>query len=166
MSGALAIPAMPSPGWYAMLRCMVRFRAFFSPRAELTLGETLTLGARTSISAFSQVSTADGAVRIGSRTDIATGCCINGHPGGVVIGDDCLISAGVVIGAASHDDQPAPPRPTRLGRNVWLGTGVVVLRGVEIADGVIVAPNSVVAADVPANAILQGNPGKVIFTRR
>ena len=43
---------------------------------------------------------------------------------------------------------------------------VVVLDGAAIGDGAIVAPNSVVSTRLPANTIAQGNPARVIFTRR
>jgi acetyltransferase-like isoleucine patch superfamily enzyme len=151
------------------LRHLLRSRAMVSPRAEIELGEPLNLGRQTNISAFTLISTADGPVEIGARTDVGTGCCILGHPGGIRIGDDCLISPNVVIGGAVHAEagqaQPAAT-PTRIADNVWIGAGAVVLPGADIAGGVIVAPNSVVSGTVAANAIVQGNPGKIIFTRR
>jgi acetyltransferase-like isoleucine patch superfamily enzyme len=151
------------------LRHMLRSRALVSPRAEIEAGEALNLGHKTNISAFTLISTARGPVEIGARTDVGTGCCILGHPGGIRIGDDCLISPNVVIGGALHealDPARADGAPTRIGDNVWIGSGAVVLPGTEIADGVIIAPNSVVSGKVATNAIVQGNPGKVIFTRR
>jgi serine acetyltransferase len=87
-----------APRWVQTLRFMARGGALVSPRAALELGEPLGLGRKTSISAFSLISTREGEVRIGARTDVGTGCCISGHPGGVSIGDDCLISPNVVIG--------------------------------------------------------------------
>jgi acetyltransferase-like isoleucine patch superfamily enzyme len=151
------------------LRHILRSRAMVSPRAEIEAGEALNLGHKTNISAFTLLSTAAGPIEIGARTDVGTGCCILGHPGGIRIGDDCLISPNVVIGSALHPDAGATPaegRPTRIANNVWIGAGAVVLPGADIADGVIIAPNSVVSGAVAANAIVQGNPGKVIFTRR
>ena len=53
-----------------------------------------------------------------------------------------------------------------IGNNVWLGSGCVVLDGTHIGNGVIITPNSVVTTNIPENAIAQGNPAKVIFTRR
>ena len=44
--------------------------------------------------------------------------------------------------------------------------GCCLLDGAHIGSGAILAPNSVVSAPIPANAIAQGNPAKVIFTRR
>lgn len=54
----------------------------------------------------------------------------------------------------------------KIGNNVWIGAGAAVLDGAIIGSGAIVAPNSVVTKKVPENAIVQGNPAKVIFTRR
>jgi acetyltransferase-like isoleucine patch superfamily enzyme len=55
---------------------------------------------------------------------------------------------------------------TRIGNNVWIGAGASILDGVVIGNGVIITPNSMVSSRVPDNAIVQGNPAKVIFTRR
>lgn len=160
--------AAAAPRWMHTLRFMARDGALVSPRAVLEPGEPLALGRKTSISAFCLISTRDGAVRIGAHTDVGTGCCISGHPGGVSIGDDCLISPNVVIGGPAHEpaENEIGLRGTVIGNNVWIGAGAVILPGTEIADGVIVSPNSVVSGAVAANAIVQGNPGKIIFTRR
>jgi acetyltransferase-like isoleucine patch superfamily enzyme len=56
--------------------------------------------------------------------------------------------------------------PIRIGNNVWIGVGSVILDNAEIGDGVIVTPNSVVSGRIPANAIVQGNPAKTVFIRR
>jgi serine O-acetyltransferase len=53
-----------------------------------------------------------------------------------------------------------------IGNNVWIGAGACILDGATIGSGVIVTPNSVVSAKVADNAIVQGNPSKVIFLRR
>jgi acetyltransferase-like isoleucine patch superfamily enzyme len=52
--------------------------------------------------------------------------------------------------------------PVRIGRNVFLGTGSVVLKGVTIGDNAVVGAGAVVVSDVPADAIVAGNPARVI----
>jgi acetyltransferase-like isoleucine patch superfamily enzyme len=54
------------------------------------------------------------------------------------------------------------PRPVRIGRNVWIGFDACVLPGVTIGEGAVVGARSVVAADVPAYAVVAGNPARVI----
>jgi acetyltransferase-like isoleucine patch superfamily enzyme len=55
--------------------------------------------------------------------------------------------------------------PTTIGRDVWLGYGVIVIAGVTIDDGTIVGAGSVVASDLPAGTICVGNPARPIRPR-
>ena len=49
--------------------------------------------------------------------------------------------------------------------NVWFGNRVIVVGNVHIGEGAIIAAGSVVSRDVPAYAIVGGNPAKVIKYR-
>jgi virginiamycin A acetyltransferase len=69
-------------------------------------------------------------------------------------------------------ERVAPPQgafpykgDTVVGNDVWIGYDAMVMPGVRIGDGAIVATRSVVASDVPAYAIVAGNPAKVIRRR-
>lgn len=53
----------------------------------------------------------------------------------------------------------------RVGHDVWIGLGAVVLPNVTIADGAVIAAGSVVTQDVPPYAIVGGNPAQVIAYR-
>ena len=52
--------------------------------------------------------------------------------------------------------------PVRIGRNCWLGAGVIVLPGVSIGDNAVIGAGSVVTRDVPANVLAVGNPCRVL----
>jgi acetyltransferase-like isoleucine patch superfamily enzyme len=52
--------------------------------------------------------------------------------------------------------------PTRIGRGVWLGARVMVMKGVTIGDNTVVAANSVVTKDLPCNILAAGIPAKII----
>jgi len=58
--------------------------------------------------------------------------------------------------------RPSEGRPVRVGANVWLGDGVVVLPGVTIGEGTIVGANSVVSRDLPPRVIAVGAPARPI----
>ena len=49
-----------------------------------------------------------------------------------------------------------------IGKNVWLGAGVIVLPGVTIGENSIIGAGSVVTHDIPANQIAVGSPAWVI----
>ena len=52
-----------------------------------------------------------------------------------------------------------------IGNDVWIASNVLIVGGVKIGDGAIVGAGSVVVKDVPAYAIVGGNPAKIIKYR-
>lgn len=48
-----------------------------------------------------------------------------------------------------------------IGKNVWLGMQVIVLKGVTIGDGAVIGAGSVVTHDIPPNCLAAGVPAKV-----
>ncbi|MEE8599870.1 acyltransferase [Euzebya tangerina] len=84
----------------------------------------------------------------------------------VRIGANCTI-----VDADFHplrpDERSVDPRqsrtaPTIVGDDVFIGMGSIVLKGVTIGVGAVVGAGSVVAGDVPAGAIVAGNPARTI----
>ena len=89
--------------------------------------------------------------------------------GEIFIGDDCMIGPGCNIATSVHPISPRLRRhklqynkPVHIGNNVWFGAGVTVLPGITVGDNSIVGAGSVVTKDVPANAIVAGNPARLI----
>lgn len=63
--------------------------------------------------------------------------------------------------------EPTPPdaiAPVSIGDDVWIGTGAIILKGVSVGDRAIVAARAVVTKDVPADAVVAGNPARVVST--
>ncbi|WP_256777545.1 MULTISPECIES: sugar O-acetyltransferase [unclassified Stenotrophomonas] len=90
----------------------------------------------------------------------------------VSIGAGTQIGPAVQIYAADHPRDPHAradglelARPVRIGRNVWIGGGAIVLPGVSIGDDAVVGAGSVVTRDVPAGATVVGNPARVVPRR-
>jgi len=52
--------------------------------------------------------------------------------------------------------------PVHIGKNCWLGAGVLVMPGVTIGDNTVIGAGSVVTKDIPANVVAVGNPCKVL----
>ena len=56
-------------------------------------------------------------------------------------------------------------RSVDIGAGCWIGWGAMICPGVSIGDGSVVAMGAVVSKDVPAGAVVGGNPAKVIGYR-
>lgn len=84
-----------------------------------------------------------------------------------IVGDDCVIYQGVTLGAGAAARKGAQTREAK--RHPTLGMGVVVGSGAEIqgdimvGDNVQVASGSIVLKDVPANSVVVGVPGRVLY---
>lgn len=52
--------------------------------------------------------------------------------------------------------------PVKIGNDVWIGGGVVILPGVTIHDNVVIGAGSVVTKDIPSDSIAYGNPCRVV----
>lgn len=112
-------------------------------------------------------------IRIGSNINISQNCHIGGQ-GGVTIGNFVMIGPNSVIASSNHGfsrgdipmvRQKPVPSPITIEDDVWLGANVVVLPGVTIRQGAIVGSGAVVSEDVPAYAIVVGNPARIIRKR-
>lgn len=54
---------------------------------------------------------------------------------------------------------------TRIGHDVWIGQGAHIRAGISIGHGAVIAMGSVVTKDVPAYAVVGGNPARIIRAR-
>lgn len=73
------------------------------------------------------------------------------------MGEDCQVWQNVTIGRA-HDKGRRP----RIGNNVKICAGAVVIGDIEIGDNVTIGANAVVTKSIPANCVVCGNPARII----
>ena len=142
-----------------------------------TEDRVLVLGDDVMLSINVMISCKNGCVEIGERTGLSAHTIIHatndcpvsiGEDG--IIGPQCYLAGG---GNYHHDNLDIPIRDqgiqndggVKLENNIWLGAKVTVLGGVTMHSGSIAGAGSVVAKDIPYNAICAGVPAKVIRNR-
>lgn len=109
-----------------------------------------------------------GNVKVGSNTWIGPFTILDGT-GGLTIGGNCSISAGVQI--YSHDSvqwavtggkAPYEYAATTIGDNCYIGPNTIIAKGIDIGESVIVGANSFVNKSFPSNSKIAGSPARQI----
>ena len=153
---------------------LIRFPSVIRGRASIEMGNGFTSGYYCRVDAFDYLKTGRKVlhfgkdVQINDSVHIAAGLSIR-------IEDNVLIASRVFITDHNHGSFPeelnfrSPPgqRPlsysaVSIGKNVWIGEGVIILPGVSIGQNAIVGAGAVVTASIPAHSIAVGNPARVI----
>jgi len=142
----------------------------------LALCESRQVGTGTRIDAFAHI--LPGA-RIGSHCDLGAGIVIENN---VVIGDRVTVKNGVVLceGAILEDEvfvgpnatfsdrfprsNPEPPAPfkTWIRKRASIGANATLLAGITVGESATIGAGCVVTRDVPAGAIVDGNPVRIV----
>ena len=87
----------------------------------------------------------------------------------IYVGDYTMFGPNVILATAGHPILPKLRQeayqynmPVHIGKNCWLGDGVIVLPGVTIGDNTVIGAGSVVTKDIPSNVVAVGNPCRVL----
>ncbi|MBA8793683.1 acetyltransferase-like isoleucine patch superfamily enzyme [Friedmanniella endophytica] len=155
----LAVEARP--GW------QLGDRVFLSELASIQ-NEVLVLGDRSYVAAHAYLS---------DELRAGRDCTINAYSvvrGRVQLGDAVRIGAHTSILAFNHTmtdpdvevfRQPGTTRGITIGDDVWIGSNVTIVDGVTVGSKAVLAAGAVISKDVPAGAVVGGNPARVIKWR-
>lgn len=80
-----------------------------------------------------------------------------------VIGDGCIIFHNVTLGGTGSRGGDRHPK---LGKNVLVGAGTVIVGNILIGDNTKIAAGSVVTKSLPANVTATGVPAKIHVRRK
>lgn len=87
----------------------------------------------------------------------------------IYVGDFTMFGPNVTLATAGHPVLPELREklyqfnlPIHIGRNCWLGAGVIVLPGVTVGDNSVIGAGSVVTSDIPENVVALGTPCRVV----
>ena len=117
----------------------IRDRVAIGDSAIIMMGAVINIGAE-----------------IGSGTMIDMNAVLGAR---ATIGKDAHIGAGAVIAGVL---EPPSATPVIIEDGVLVGANAVVLEGVRVGAGAVVAAGAIVTQDVPAGAVVAGNPARVV----
>lgn len=149
------------PGWFLG-------ENVFIAEAAAVDAETLALDDRSYIAAGAYVT---GEIHIGADCSINPYTVVRGN---VTLGDGVRMGAHSSILGFNHTmsdpelpvfRQPLVSLGVRIGDDVWIGSHVVVLDGVEVGAHAVLAAGAVVTKNVPAGAVVGGNPARLLKWR-
>lgn len=145
--------------------------AFVGPPNRIRFGRDVTLYGRCYLNANGPA----GGISIGAHSHIDQNSVLYGQ-GGLTIGRDCAIAAGVIIYSQTNADSlgletPVSLQPTRydpvdIADGCWLGAGVRVVPGVRIGAGAHVGAGAVVISDIEPFGIAVGVPARTVKRRK
>lgn len=160
----------------------VGYGSFFNGEIEIdynvSIGSNCTLEKKVKIGSNTRIGNC---VRILNHEHnyciIGNHCTVNENTliiGKVSIGDDCLIAGNTSIVGSNHvfesldktiRQQGIHSKGIVIENNVWIGTQVVILDNVHVGTGAVLGAGAVVTKDVPSNAVVVGNPAKILRKR-
>ena len=87
----------------------------------------------------------------------------------IYVGDYTMFGPNVTIATAGHPILPELRQqgyqynaPVHIGKNCWIGAGVIIVPGITIGDNVVIGAGSVVTKNLPDNVVAVGNPCKIL----
>lgn len=136
-----AIPMMDTTHINARIEpgCFIREHVTIGDNAVIMMGAVINIGAK-----------------IGEGSMIDMGAVLGGR---AEVGKHCHVGAGAVLAGVI---EPPSANPVVLEDDVLIGANAVVVEGVRIGKGAVVGAGSIVLSDVPAGAVVAGNPARII----
>ena len=153
--------------------CYVGPSVSLGPDSVTGINGVVDVGAECELNQGVELNPWGGKIRLGHRVWVGPYVVIYGH-GGVEVGDQTLISMHVSILSSDHAiperaklirDCRDVLKPTKIGKDVWIGANAVILGGVTIGDGCVVGAGAVVTGDLPAYSVAMGVPAKIVRSR-
>lgn len=107
-------------------------------------------------------------IEVGDHVFMNFNCCILDVMK-VRIGNYVMFAPGVQVYTATHPLEANArksgreyAKPVTIGNDVWIGGNAIICPGVTIGNGAVVGAGAVVTRDVPENALVAGNPARVM----
>jgi len=103
-------------------------------------------------------------VDISYKTKIGIGFKLN-HAYGIVVNTKCILGDNVYIGHNVTLGSNTPEKFPKIGNNVTIYTGSIIVGNVTIGNNVVVGAGSLVIKDIPAYTTVVGHPCNILKKR-
>lgn len=117
-------------------------------------------------------------ISIGNDVFIGSNACLQSEHGEIIIGNHVMFGPNVHIHGGNHkhdqvgkymkdvnDKKPGEDGVVRIGDDVWLGAGAIILKGVTIGEGSIIGAGSVITKNIAPYTIVVGALPRKEFNR-
>lgn len=123
---------------------------------------------RLNLSKYVKVHAGENVQKVYLSFALSGGCYYQAY-NGLEIGAGTLWAFGCKFISTNHSfsnlSKPTKGQPIRIGRNVWMGSNVVILPEIQIGDFAIIGAGAIVTKDINAYEIVAGNPARLIAKR-
>lgn len=148
-------------GWKKFKDSHLETRLLIGENSTLQINGNVKIGYGSDIEVFPKSSLVIGE---GFASNIATT---------IICGDSITIGKNVMVGrnvtirdnnGGHYINRPGykNSKPVVIGDKVWLCEGCTIMPGVKIGDGAIIGAHSLVVSNVPAHAMVSGNPAQIV----
>jgi len=122
--------------------------SFFNEKSEI--GEKVKFGKNCYVAAFAALRDDEGEIKIGDNCSIQENCVVHGSR--VEIGNNVTVGHAAIVHGC------------KVGNNVLVGIGSILLSGCEVGDNCIIAAGALVPEKnkIPSNSIVMGMPAKIV----
>ena len=162
------------PRLVASLIIYVRDRAFVSASSNVQVSKLLRLGKGSVVKPYTIMQTSGGRISFGRNCAIGSFNHIAAGQADIVAGDDVRLGPHVTIVATTRIygkkdqrivDQGYADRGIRIGNDVLIGAGAILVDGCQVGDGAVIGVGSIVTGKVAPYSVVFGSPTRVIYWR-
>jgi len=153
----------------------LRFGALVSTKARVQLSGRIVFGRGTVVKPFAVIQTNEGLISFGENCAVSSFSHVSASDKDVIIGNNVRMGPNVIVVGVTRIfrarnvpvvSQGYASKGIRIGHDVFVGAGAVILDGCVIGDGAVIGAASLVTRDVSPYQIVAGAPAKAIGERR
>lgn len=163
------------PNFLASFVLFVRDGVKISFSSRVQLSSRIRFGRQSVVKPYSIVQTSGGRIRFGKGCAVSSFNHISAGHADIIAGDYVRIGSHVTIVATTRNyrdksrlviEQGTADKGIRIGNDVFIGAGAVLVDGCDIGDGAIIGTGSIVTGKVAPYSVVFGSPARVIMWRQ